>query len=287
MILQYDKLMARIPTPVTHTYTERDTILYALALGAGRPDPAAPEARRFCYEAGLQALPTMAALLGAGPAWLTEPEWGIDFTRLLHGEQALTVHRPLPSSGTVVATETVEEIYDKGAGKGAVMYLRRRLCDADGHLLAEVRAASFMRGNGGFGGKATGAPVPQVLPDSRAPDASVEIATVPDQALLYRLCGDPNPLHVDPDIARAAGFERPILHGLCAYGIAGRALMALFCGDDARRVRRLDVRFSRPVYPGETLRTEAWHLDERSVAFRCTIPSRGIVAIDNGRFDFT
>lgn len=285
-MLQYDKLMARVPTPVTHTYFERDTMLYALALGAGRPDPVTPVARRFCCEAGLQAMPMMAAVLGAGPAWMTEPEWGIDFARLLHGEQALTVYHPLPSAGTVVATETVEEIYDKGVGKGAVMYLRRRLCDEDGRLLADVRAASFLRGNGGFGGKTTGAPVPQIVPDSRAPDAAVEIATATDQALLYRLCGDLNPLHVDPEIASAAGFDRPILHGLCTYGIAGRALMTMLCDDNAQRVRRLDVRFSRPVYPGETLRTEAWRLDKHSVAFRCTVPSRGIIAIDNGRFDF-
>lgn len=286
MQLQYEKLLARPPSTVTHTYTERDTILYALALGAARPDPAAPEALRFTYEKQLRALPTMAVVLGTGPAWMTDPQWGIDYTRLVHGEQMLTVHRPLPSSGTIVATESIAEIYDKGAGKGALMYLSRRLHGTQGELLAEVRSAAFLRGNGGFGGKATGAPTPQAVPVQRQPDAAIDMSIAPDQASLYRLCGDPNPLHIDPGMARAAGFDRPILHGLCTYGIAGRALIALFCEHDEQRVKRLDARFSKPVFPGESLRTEAWRLDAHSAAFRCTVPARGVVVIDNGRFDF-
>jgi acyl dehydratase len=287
MQLQYEKLLARPPSSVTHTYTERDTILYALAVGAGRPDPAAPEALRFAYEKQLQTLPMMAVVLGMGPAWITDPQWGIDYMRLLHGEQMLTVHRPLPPSGTVAVVESIEEIYDKGAGKGAVMYLRRHLRDTHGELLVELRSASFLRGNGGFGGKASGAPAPHAVPVDRKPDVAVEMGIAPDQALLYRLCGDLNPLHIDPGIAQAAGFDRPILHGLCTYGIAGRALVALFCAQDPQRVKRLDVRFSKPVYPGETLRTEAWQLDEHRAAFRCTVPARGVTVIDNGRFDFT
>ena len=228
----------------------------------------------------------MAVVLGTGPAWMTDPQWGIDYTRVVHGEQMLTVHRPLPPSGAIVATESIEEIYDKGAGKGAVMYLRRRLHDTQGELLIELRSAGFMRGNGGFGGKASGAPTPQAVPVERKPDAAIEMSIAPDQASLYRLCGDLNPLHIDPGVAQAAGFDRPILHGLCTYGIAGRALIALFCAHDAQRVKRLDVRFSKPVYPGETLRTEAWRLDGHSVAFRCTVPARGVTVIDNGRFDF-
>ncbi len=286
MKLQYDRLMARPPSIVKQTYTERDTILYALAVGAGRPDPAAQEALRYTYEAQLQALPTMAVVLGIGPNWIDEPQWGIDFTRLLHGEQMLTVHRPLPPSGTVVATEAVEQIYDKGAEKGAVMYVKRVLHDASGELLAEVRSSAFLRGNGGFGGKATGGPTPHAIPADRAPDCGMETDIATDQALLYRLCGDTNPLHVDPGIARLAGFERPILHGLCTYGIASHALSTMFCSHDAARVRRIDVRFSRPVYPGETLRTEAWLLDANSAVFRCSVPSRGATVIDNGRFDF-
>ena len=286
MQLQYDKLLDRSPSAVTHTYTERDTILYALAVGAARPDPAAPEALRFTYEKQLQALPTMAVVLGAGPAWMTDPQWGFDYTRVVHGEQMLTVHRPLPPSGAIVATESIEEIYDKGASKGAVMYLCRRLHDTQGELLIELRSAGFLRGNGGFGGKASGAPTPQAVPAERIPDAALEMSIAPDQASLYRRCGDLNPLHIDPGFAQAAGFDRPILHGLCTYGIAGRALIALFCAHDAQRVKRLDVRFSKPVYPGETLRTEAWRLDGNSVAFRCTVPARDVTVIDNGRFDF-
>ena len=166
------------------------------------------------------------------------------------------------------------------------MYLRRRLHDPQGELLVELRSGGFMRANGGFGGKASGGPTPQPVPTERKSDAAIEMHIAPDQASLYRLCGDLNPLHIDPGFAQAVGFERPILHGLCTYGIAGRALMALFCEHDPRRVKRLDVRFSKPVFPGESLRTEAWRLDVHSVAFRCTVPARGVTVIDNGRFDF-
>lgn len=286
MKLRYDKLIARGPSVVTQTYTERDTILYALAVGAGRPDPAAPEALRYTYEARLQALPTMAVVLGIGPNWILEPQWGIDFTRLLHGEQMLRIHRPLPPSGTIVATESVEEIYDKGVDKGAVMYVKRLLHDAGGELLVEVRSSAFLRGNGGFGGKPSGGPTPQAIPADRPSDARMDTEIASDQASLYRLCGDTNPLHIDPGTARLAGFDRPILHGLCTYGIASHALTALFCSHDAARVRRIDARFSKPVYPGETLQTEAWQLGANSVGFRCSVPVRGATVIDNGRFDF-
>jgi hypothetical protein len=131
---------------------------------ASQPDASAPEALRFTYETRLQALPTMAVVLGTGPNWVTDPQWGIDFTRLLHGEQMLTVHRPLPPSGTVVATETIEEIFDKGSEKGAVMYVKRLLRDTNGELLVEVRSSAFLRGNGGFGGNTTGAPTPPAIP---------------------------------------------------------------------------------------------------------------------------
>ena len=286
MQLQYERLIARAPSVVMQSYTERDTVLYALAVGAGRPDPCAPEALRYTYEAGLQALPTMAVVLGNGPNWYVEPQWGIDFTRLLHGEQMLTVHRPLPASGTVIATETVEAIYDKGADKGAVMYVKRQLHDTGGDLLVEVRSSAFLRGNGGFGGPSSGGPTPQPIPSDRAADAGINTHTAADQASLYRLCGDTNPLHIDPSMARSAGFDRPILHGLCTYGIASHALIAMFCAHDAARVKRIDVRFSRPVYPGELLRTDAWLLGDNHVAFRCSVPARGVTVIDNGRFDF-
>jgi acyl dehydratase len=124
------------------------------------------------------------------------------------------------------------------------------------------------------------------MPADRAPDAFLEMGIACDQASLYRLCGDTNPLHIDPAVARAAGFDRPILHGLCTYGIAARALISMFCAHDAGRVRRMDVRFSKPVYPGETLRTDAWQLGDSCIAFRCSVPARGVTVIDNGRFDF-
>jgi acyl dehydratase len=287
MQLQYEKLRARPATRHTQAYTARDTILYALAVGAARPDACAASALRFTYEAGLEALPMMAVVLAIeSTPWITDPQWGIDFTRLLHGEQMLSIHEPLPPEGVVTATEWIEEIYDKGAGKGAIMDVRRQLHGEAGQLLVETRASVFLRGAGGFGGPAGGGAAPQVVPANRAPDAVIDTPTTPDQALLYRLCGDGNPLHVDPVIARAAGFERPILHGLCTYGIAGRVLISHFCNDEAARVKRLDVRFSKPVYPGERLRTEAWLIEPGRAAFRCHVPARAVTVIDNGRFDF-
>jgi acyl dehydratase len=287
MVLQYSKLLDMPVQRAEQNYTRRDTILYALALGAGRPDAGAEPALRFTYEKELQALPTMAVVLAQPRLWVTDPEWGIDYTRLLHGEQYLAVHRPLPPEGTVRSEESVEEIYDKGPGSAAVMYLRRQLRDAAGELLVEMRAGAFIRGHGGFGGgKRGGGPSLPILPSVGRPDRVADVPTAPDQALLYRLCGDVNPLHVDPQAAKAAGFVRPILHGLCSYGVAGRALIGLYCDHDAARTRALDVRFSSPVYPGETLRVEAWNTSERSAVFRCVVVERDVVAIDNGRFEF-
>jgi acyl dehydratase len=286
MPLDYAKLRARVFEPVTQRYTRKDTILYALGVGAGQLGPTDPSELRLTYEDGLQALPTMAVVLANGPFWIIEPQWGIDWKRMLHGEQMLTVHRPLPPEGTVTAVEGIDEIYDKGADKGALMYLSKRLVDERGELLVEVRASAFLRGNGGFGGPIQGAPQPYPVPADRPAEATLELPTRADQALLYRLSGDFNPLHIDPRVAAAAGFERPILHGLCSYGIAGRALIKLFCANDPARVRRLDVRFASPVFPGETLRTEVWSTGPGTVAFRCLVVERNVVVINNGRFEF-
>jgi acyl dehydratase len=175
----------------------------------------------------------------------------------------------------------IEEIYDKGADKGAVLLWSREISDAaTGEPIATVRGSSFLRADGGFGGTATGAPAPHPIPD-RAPDRVVTLRTRPEQALIYRLSGDYNPLHADPEVAQAAGFERPILHGLCSYAIACRAIVTGPCDGDASRLRALDVRFSAPVYPGETLAVEIWDAG----AFRVTVVERGVVAINNGYFE--
>jgi acyl dehydratase len=184
----------------------------------------------------------------------------------------------------LIGQTSIEGLYDKGS-KGAVLALKRELRDADGVLLATVRSSAFLRADGGFGGSSAGQAFPHLIPD-RPPDTSLSIATRLDQALIYRMSGDFNPLHVDPAVARQAGFERPILHGLCTYGIAGRAIIKALCGGDPERLRRLDVRFSTPVYPGETLVTEIWLEEGQRAAFRVKVAERDVVALNNGRADY-
>lgn len=286
MPFDYDTLM-RWPIPERRqSYDKRDTMLYALGAGAAQQDEEAD--LRFVYEKGLVALPTMAVVLG-NSAWMREPGTGIDMVKLLHGEQSLTLHRPLPVEGTLVSHSKVEEIYDKGADKGAVMYTSRKLVDAaSGELVATIGSAVFLRGNGGFGGKADGPHRPHPAPDgSREPDIRVSMPTRRDQVFLYRLSGDYNPLHADPAVAKRAGFERPILHGLCSYAIAGRAILRAFCGNDPARLKRLDVRFSNPVLPGETLEVEIWREGPGQAAFRVKIAGRGKIALNNGYAEFT
>jgi acyl dehydratase len=285
-----DKLMRWPLPPVTQTYTERDSIVYALGLGVGRSNPVDPALLKFVYEGaqgGLAALPSMAVVLATGPFWMQDPATGIDWQRILHGEQTLRLHKPLPAAATVVGEHRIEAIIDKGADKGALMLLSRRLFDqASGDLLATVGSTVFMRGDGGFGGSSDGAPKPHPVPTDRAPDVTLDITTRPEQALLYRLSGDLNPLHVDPAVALAAGFDRPILHGLCSYGIAGRAVLELLCGNEPARLKRLDLRFASPVFPGETVRTEVWHQAPGQAAFRARVVERDQIILNNGLAEF-
>jgi acyl dehydratase len=274
---------------VEATYTDRETMLYALCVGAGR-DPLDPVGLRFTYEGALQALPTMAVVLGYPGSWMNDPASGIDYRRVVHGENALTIHHPLPPAGTVVGRTRVTRIVDKGAGKGAVVTAERTITDkASGTRLATTEHVTFCRADGGFSaaGQPADAPAPPLprVPE-RPPDVHDDLQTRPDLALLYRLLADRNPLHADPAVARAAGFERPILHGLASYGIAGLAILRHACDGDAARLRALRVRFTAPVYPGETLRTEIWREPGR-VAFRMRALDRDVVVLDNGDAEVT
>ncbi len=288
MPLNYDAIKSRSETN-TASYTKRETILYALGVGVGQDDPLSPATLKYTYEKGLSALPTMACVLAGGDgAWMRDPGNRITWQKVLHGEQRLTLHRPLPPSGTVKGVFSVDEIYDKGADKGAILYMTNRLSDAaTGEAIADVGMAAFLRADGGFGGSGEGAPKPYPVPIDRPPDLALDLPTRPDQALLYRLSGDYNPLHVDPGVAQSVGFERPILHGLCAYGVVGRALLRLLCDDDPTRLRRLDVRFSSPLYPGETVRTEVWREGDGRVAFRALAGERGVVIQNNGMIEYS
>lgn len=268
-----------------HTYTEKDTILYALGVGAGS-DPLDGKQLRFVYEENLRALPTMAVVLGYPGFWLKNPETGVDWTKVLHGEQGLQVFRPLPAAGTVIGRSRVTDLIDKGAGKGAILYIERDIIDkATGELLCKVTGSSFLRGDGGFGGKSGPTPKPHPMPE-RAPDLTVALPTLPQAALIYRLSGDYNPLHADPEVAASAGFRAPILHGLCTYGVVGRALVDAIGDGDPDSMRRMDVRFTSPVYPGETVVTEIWRGEGGGVSFRARVRERDVVVINNGYAEF-
>jgi len=271
------------PIPeIEQTYTERDTILYALGVGFGA-DPLDPQQLRFVYEKDLQVLPSMAVVLGYPGFWLGDPNTGADWRKVLHGEQGIEIFKPLPPTGTVVGRSRVTGLFDKGPGKGAVLLSERDVVDkATGELLCRLTSTTMLRGDGGFGGPSGPLPEPHPLPQ-RAPDRDLKIATSPQAALVYRLSGDYNPLHADPEVARNAGFDRPILHGLCTFGVVCRALIELCCDGDPKRLTRMQVRFSSPVYPGETIATEVWKDDAEQVSFRAKVAERDIVVINNGR----
>lgn len=291
MGLDYDKVKNWPQPVVTQAYTERDSMLYALGLGAAMGNPPAADDLQYVYEgvAGgqLAALPTMAAVLALPPFWMQDPETGIDWKKILHGEQFLRMHRPLPPAGRMRSQCRIDEIYDKGADKGAVLIQTRELIDdSSGERIATIGASVFMRGNGGFGGKAEGAPRPHALPGDRAPDLVLDLPTRPEAAAIYRLSGDYNPLHIDGEVARSAGFPVPILHGMATYGIAGRALLKLLCGNQAARLRALDCRFASPVFPGETVRTEVWHQGPGKAGFRCKVVERDLLVLNNGYAEY-
>jgi acyl dehydratase len=283
MAIDYEKLKARRFDPIEQSYSIRDSILYALGVGLGQ-DPLDAQQLRFVYEHNLAALPTMAVVLAYPGFWLKEPDTGVDWKRVLHGEQWLTLHAPLPASTTVTGSTRVMEIVDKGPGKGAVMYsIRHVVNSANGELLATLTQSAVLRGDGGFGGPRewAEAPKPQPIPES-APDDRIILSSRPESALIYRLCGDYNPLHADPAVASAAGFTRPILHGLALYGMAGHAVLKARCDYDPARLERLDCRFSSPVYPGESITTEIWNLGRHRFAFRCSVAERNVVVLNNG-----
>jgi acyl dehydratase len=281
MPIDYDKLLSlRIPE-VMQTYTERDAILYALGLGLG-PDPLDESELAFVYEKSLKVLPTFATVLAWPGFWVRDLDTGIDWVKVVAGEQGLILHRPLAARGSVIGRTRVTEVIDKGAGRGAHVYSVRELIEAEtGEKIATITATTICRGDGGFGGPARSSPPAHQIPQ-RAPDLVSERGTRPEAALIYRLSGDPNPLHADPAVARAAGFPKPILHGLATFGIACHAIVKSLCGDDPSKLRAISGRYSAPVFPGETIRTEIWN--EGAVAsFRARVVERDVVALDNGR----
>src|SRR5450631_1835298 len=269
MPLEPKKLLALKIPDVEHSYGPKDCMLYALGLGLGQ-DPLNADELAFVYEKNLKVLPTFALMQGYAAYWLRQPELGVTWAKVVHGEQ-----------GTVIGRTRILDVVDKGEAKGALIYSQREISDkTSGRLLATLTQTTFCRGDGGFGGPKREIPPPHALPE-RAPDLTCDLPTRPEMALIYRLSGDVNALHVDPDFAKAAGFPRPVLHGLATFGVAGHALLKAVCGYDPARLTAMAGRFSAPVYPGETIRTEFWR-DGAVVSFRARVVERDVIAIDHG-----
>lgn len=281
MAIVYDKLMALKIPDAEHSYGVKETMLYALGVGLGH-DPVDREQLNFVYEKNLKALPTFACLLGYPGFWVRDLDTGIDWVKIVNGEQGFTLNAPVQTSGTVVGRTRIVECVDKGAGKGAVVYTERKITDkASGALIATVTQTTFCRADGGFGGPPRESPPVHQVPE-RAPDLTCDLTTRQEQALIYRLSADMNPLHADPDVAKAAGYPRPIFHGLGTFGVVGHALLKSVCNYQPERLVSMKGRFSAPVFPGETIRTAMWR-DGNVVSFRALVPERNIVAMSNGR----
>ncbi len=276
MPIDYQHLMALRTPPQKFSYADREAILYALSVGFGRSADDLP----FVYERPeLKTVPTLAVVIA--PTGVVH-KTGVDMTKVLHGEQALVLHRPLPPAAEIIAQSRVVEAYDKGEGKGAILLLETaaRLASDETPLFTSTMTI-VARADGGFGGsRATPSP-PHPLPE-RSPDIVSTLHTRDDLALLYRLNGDRNPLHADPAFAARAGFDRPILHGLCSYGIACRAVIKDACDNAPDRIETFSVRFSAPAFPGDTIETEIWK-DGDVVSFRCRAKERDVIIINNGR----
>jgi acyl dehydratase len=259
---------------------ERETMLYALGIGLGA-DPMNESELSFVYENGLKAVPSLATVVawGAGPG---PAKMGINFLMVVHGEQKIELHKPMPTAARILAATRVIGAYDKGKDKGAVIVNETVLSDAEtGETIVTLTGSTFARGDGGFGGPSEGAPEPHAVP-SRAPDASLDLPTRPDQALIYRLSGDRNPLHCDPKVAKMAGFPRPILHGLCTYGLTCRAVLQTYADYRPERIKSHQVRFSAPVFPGETVTVDMWRNGD-VVSFEARVKDRGVTVIKNGK----
>lgn len=261
------------------TYDEADAMLYALALGFGA-DPCDERELPFVYEQGLKVVPTMNVLLatGAGPIIA---QGGLDYRMIVHGEQRLIIHRPLPPAAEVRSRSRCLWVDDKGPDKGAVVDVETVVESLDGEPYSTQLLSLFCRGDGGQGGKDPRAPLPPMpeYPWSR----EVSVPTLPQQALIYRLTGDRNPLHADPAMARAFGFDRPILHGLASYGIACRIVLREFCDYDTTRIGALDVRFAGPLYPGETLTLRFWQEPGSDLRFEALAAERSAPVLSHGR----
>lgn len=279
MAVTAEQLMALPAKTHIRAYEPRDLMLYALSLGLSA-DPMNRTELRYTTEKGFVPMPTVATVLGFDLALLMSS--GLNFLMVVHGEQRLQLLAPVPPSGIAATTTRVMGVVDKGPGKGALLVLESLTMDQKTDVLwCRQIMTVFARGDGGCGHAGENVEPLTKVPDG-APSLQHERPTLLQQALLYRLNADTNPLHSDPDFAKAAGFPRPILHGLSSYGVAAASIIEAFAGNDPKKIAQLDGRFSAPVFPGETLITELWQTDAHSAHFRVRVKERDVIAIDSG-----
>lgn len=279
--MQLDKVLnVELPTK-EHPISDKDCMLYSLGIGLGM-DPVDPAQLQFVYEGGLKAFPSQSVVIAHPGPWVTRPELEINWLKLLHGEQTMTMHQPLQPGKTYVGNYRVMGVVDKGADKGSILHQEKTLTDKEtGELVSTVTASYFLRGDGGCGSSGESPEPFNPMPEREA-DHAVEIATAQNSALIYRLSGDYNPLHADPAKASKAGFDRPILHGLCTFGVATRALVQICCDNDPEKLEFVGLRFSKPVYPGETIAVSIWNEDNGDIRFAATAVERNVRVLDQG-----
>ena len=282
MPINYDEIMSMTSENVEISYSDKDSILYSLGVGLGN-DPMNLAELKYVYENSQVALPSMATNFQYHSPLLLKAN--INFILVVHGEQKLSFSNPLPVSGDFISNAKVIGCYDKGAGKGAIIDVETTInLKKDNTEICKLVSTTFARGDGGFGGPES--PKNEIFKPEGDPDFVHEIKTKPDQALIFRLSGDYNPLHSDPNFAKTAGFEKPILHGMCTYGIACRSVVESVCEGDAKRLKKFDCRFSSPVYPGETIVTEMWKNGSK-VYYQSKVKERDKIVIKNGVSEIT
>lgn len=281
-MIEPDHIMALALPRVSQQIEWRDCILYALGIGIGL-DPLDESELPYVDERRLKVTPTMANVMGYPGFWMQDERFGLDHERTVHGEHAVRLHRPLPSKGKVIGISRIVGLVDKGKDKGALIYVEREIRNEETkEHIATITQTVFCRGDGGFGG--THGQIPSALQPcpERDADLSIDLPTSPQGALIYRLSGDFNPLHYDPQAAQRAGFERPILHGLATFGLVGHGLVKLLCNGRPEQMREMKGRFSSPVFPGETVRVEVWNTESSQYAFRAWVPARNTIVMTHG-----
>lgn len=280
MPIDQEKLLNRQFPTVRQTYTEKDCMLYALGIGMGI-DPLDEQCLRFVFEENLKVVPSQSVMMAHPGFWANEEDIALDWMKILHVGQEIIFHNSIPPAATVEATTRFTKVADKGGRVGALIVTDRVVKNVDtGEDLLTLITTVLARGDGGFGSERKSSPKTDIIPD-RAPDKVCDLPTLPQQALLYRLSGDFNPLHASPAVAQQVGYKAPILHGLCTMGVATHALLKTCTDYDPDRFKHMRLKFSSPVYPGETIRTEIWQ-DGNEIRFRCKSLEQDKVVINNG-----